>query len=233
MALGFFELCPTIARIFGGAYRLSSSAPFPAANPFPAALLDAAATYYYLLHTIGFQPKQVIISGDSAGGHLATALVRYLAINRFPTLPVPGGLLLISPTVDWAVTHIGKDCSIVRNASSDYCNQFFAGYTKRSLLGTLPEEQAAANAWISPASLNVKNAEGLFKGLPKTYVLVGEAEICLDSYHTIRDRLAADIGKDLTYCEVKDSTHDFLTMSWHGPERSMAFKDIASWIATV
>ncbi|KLO16755.1 alpha/beta-hydrolase [Schizopora paradoxa] len=233
MTSGFFENCPSIARIFCGAYRLSTSVPFPSANPFPAALLDAAATYYYLLHAVGFRHEQVIISGDSAGGHLALALVRYLAIHQFPTLPVPGSLLLISPTVDWAVTHTGKGSSMVRNASSDYCNQFFAGHTKRCLPGTLPERDAATNAWISPTSLKLEDVEGLFKGLPKTYLLAGEAEICLDSYRTLRDRLSGDIGGNLTYNEVKDATHDFLTMSWHEPERSSAFKDIASWITAL
>lgn len=108
---GLLEYCTRIGRVFGGQYRLCSAKPFAPANPFPAALLDALSSYHYLVHTAKFKPENIIVSGDSAGGHLAFTLVRYLATVKFVDLPVPGGLILQSPTCEWAVTHIGPESS--------------------------------------------------------------------------------------------------------------------------
>ncbi|TFY71376.1 hypothetical protein EVG20_g1621, partial [Dentipellis fragilis] len=61
-------------------YRVSSAAPFKAENPFPAALLDGLAGYRYLVHTLHFSPDNIVLGGDSAGGHLALSLARYIAL---------------------------------------------------------------------------------------------------------------------------------------------------------
>ena len=66
---------------------------------FPAQLLDLAAAYAYLLSQ-GFAGENVVMIGDSSGGHLVLALSRYLSeLNaERPALNVgmPGALLLIS-----------------------------------------------------------------------------------------------------------------------------------------
>ncbi|KAJ7574266.1 alpha/beta-hydrolase [Mycena floridula] len=235
---GFLQHYPRIKRIFSCSYRLSSSFPYPALNPFPAGLLDALAGYNYLVHTLGYQPKNIIISGDSAGGNLAIGLVLYLSKNTFPetlALPVPGALILLSPSVEWSLTHDGPNSSWRRNQASDYGVPFFAlGYSRRSLLGKLPADTAITSPWISPGSRKLKPIENLFAGFPPTYILVGEAEIACDSIRTFRDRLCEDIGKDkVRYNEVMDATHDILAMTWFEPERTHALKDIASWLKTV
>ena len=229
---GLLQNCPGINRVFAGGYRLSSSAPFAQENAFPAALIDALSSYAYLIRVAGFKPERIIVSGDSAGGHLALALTRYLSLNSFKDLPKPGGTILMSPSVEWAVTHLDKGGSWERNLTTDFCMEFFtSGYTKRSLLGKLPEDEAYTNQWISPASRRLSQTEGMFAGFPKTYLLVGDGEVCLDSTITVRDRMVADTNMDnIFYDEVKDSTHDFLTMSWHEPERTNTFKNLASWI---
>ncbi|KZT03149.1 alpha/beta-hydrolase [Laetiporus sulphureus 93-53] len=228
---GILGNCTTVTRIFSCGYRLSSSYPYPAANPFPAALLDALAGYQYLLRTIGVRGENIIILGDSAGGHLAVSLVRYLATHNLNELPTPGALVLLSPTVEFEITHKGSGSSLNRNAATDYCGIFFKGYPGKSLLGNFPEKEALTNAWISPASLQLSRFEGLFTGFPSTYIVCGEAEIGLDAMRTFRDRLIGDIGETkVTYDEVKDATHDFITMSWHEPERSNILKIIGEWI---
>lgn len=66
---------------------------------FPAQLLDVTAGYAYLL-SLGFEPANITLIGDSAGGHLILALSRYLADldAAVPQLGVgmPGALMLIS-----------------------------------------------------------------------------------------------------------------------------------------
>ncbi|GBB99121.1 hypothetical protein RclHR1_03420004 [Rhizophagus clarus] len=72
-------------------------------NQFPAALHDALAAYLYLLSPpkdAGFEPlnpKNIVFSGDSAGGGLAIALG--LAIRDIG-LPSCAGIIALSPWVD-------------------------------------------------------------------------------------------------------------------------------------
>ncbi|KAJ6464612.1 alpha/beta-hydrolase [Mycena vitilis] len=242
---GLLEHCPEITRLFSCEYRLASSAPFVVANPFPAGLFDALAGYNYLVHTVGFQPQHIFICGDSAGsthcltgGNLGIALVRYLAQNSLEvlSLPVPRGLILVSPSVEWGITHDGPNSSWRSNSGSDYSNPFFRGYTPKSLLGNLPADFAFTSSWLSPASLKLRpsDVETLFDGFPATYIQVGEAEIARDSIRTLRARLAHNIGeKNVTYNEMKDVTHDVVAMRWFEPDRTRAIVDICAWIGKV
>ena len=58
-------------------YRLSSNSH----GEFPAALQDAITSYSSLLN-MGISPQRIIVSGDSAGGHLAISLLRYLVEGK-------------------------------------------------------------------------------------------------------------------------------------------------------
>ncbi|KAI9848575.1 MAG: hypothetical protein M1837_007244 [Sclerophora amabilis] len=81
------------ATVFSVQYRLSSDQKCP----FPAALQDA---YRYLLDQ-GISPLSIVLSGDSSGGNLVIALLRYLSDNK-GLLPNPSAALLWSPSVDLA-----------------------------------------------------------------------------------------------------------------------------------
>ncbi|WWC93021.1 uncharacterized protein L201_007985 [Kwoniella dendrophila CBS 6074] len=97
------------ARAFSPAYRLSPQ------YPFPCALLDALASYLYLIdpppeaHT-PILPTNIIFMGDSAGAGMVISL---LVLIREMGLPMPAGASLVSPWVD--LTHsmpsIGGDDS--------------------------------------------------------------------------------------------------------------------------
>lgn len=45
---------------------------------FPAALQDAVTSYFHLVHDLGIPARQIVISGDSAGGNMALGLLRYI-----------------------------------------------------------------------------------------------------------------------------------------------------------
>ncbi|KAI0360114.1 alpha/beta-hydrolase [Trametes cingulata] len=220
------------ARIFALEYRLSSAAPFEAANPFPAALLDAVAGYRYLVEELGFDPHRVIPSGDSAGGGLAFNLARYLPLTG---LPKPGGLLLLSPTMDWGNAFSEADASRYRNVRSDFVDTILeSGYTARALLGAIPAETARANLWISPGSPHAPWKHGLYSELPPTIIIAGGAEYTLDPMRIARDRLREDIGtQNVDHVEFPDATHDFLLMAWHEPERTDALEVVARWVHKV
>lgn len=65
---------------------------------FPAAVQDAVTFYSYIL-SLGFKPENIIISGDSAGGNVALALLRYLETNT-TELPLPSAVITWSPWVE-------------------------------------------------------------------------------------------------------------------------------------
>lgn len=87
---GLLEHTPTIRRAFLIEYRRTKGPPDNPIHPFPTALLDAIAGYNYLVREVGFDPSDIILQGDSAGGNLSLALVRYLIENRgLAGLPAP------------------------------------------------------------------------------------------------------------------------------------------------
>lgn len=147
--------------------------------------------------------------------------------------PIPGALLLVSPTVEWAITHTGPDSSWKRNVRSDYSQRFFDGYTQKCLLGKLPEEMAYLSPWISPGSLKLPSdvVDGMFKGFPCTYIVIGGGEMAFDSALTLRNRMVACIGdSNVKFVEVKDGTHDVVTMTFFEPERTQTLKGMGAWV---
>lgn len=71
-------------------YRLGPEHQFPAAHE------DIVAAYLWLLDR-GHEPKDIILAGDSAGGHLSLSLCGEL---RRRGLSQPAGMVLFSPLVD-------------------------------------------------------------------------------------------------------------------------------------
>lgn len=76
---------------------------------FPAPLVDAYAAWDYVL-ALGFAPRDILLVGDSAGGHLCMYLSQGLAIAAAmgarinpsvdPARRLPGGIALSSPWLD-------------------------------------------------------------------------------------------------------------------------------------
>lgn len=234
---GFLEKCPhAIDRAFALEYRLASSSPYPAANPFPASVIDALSGYRYLVEDLGFEPANIIVCGDSSGGHLANNLTRYLVNAGLPSLSPPGAIVLLSPTMDWGNTHLGTpESTMDANQPSDYVRPVLLnGYSTTSLRGTLEERELETNAWLSPASLKLPRKDGLFTNYPPTFIIAGGAEQTVDMMRTFRDRLVHDSGKDkVRYVEYPDAFHDFLMLKWYEPERTQAFAELDEWLSGI
>ncbi|QKT08952.1 alpha/beta hydrolase [Gordonia sp. X0973] len=71
-------------------YRLAPKHRFPAAGD------DTARGYEWLLDQ-GYRPENIVVAGDSAGGHLAMDL---LADNQSKSRPQPRAMVLFSPLMD-------------------------------------------------------------------------------------------------------------------------------------
>ena len=78
-------------KIFSLDYRLAPE------NKFPSALQDANHALEWLAEKLNMQIKEISVCGDSAGGHLATSLSTFRAINN---LELPQSQCLIYPMTD-------------------------------------------------------------------------------------------------------------------------------------
>jgi acetyl esterase/lipase len=146
LILGAGELCRGMgagtafqmqARVWAVDYRM------PPAHPYPAALDDCLAAYRAALDTL--PAEKIIVSGGSAGGNLAAALVLRA---RDEGLPLPGGVILRTPEVDLTesgdsfATNLGIDpilgllmpVNLLYAAGHDlthpYLSPLFADFTK-------------------------------------------------------------------------------------------------------
>lgn len=130
-------------------------------HPYPAAIEDAMKAWDYLM-LLGYGARDVIVTGDSAGGNLALALV--LRLKKQGRI-LPRGLVLMSPWTD--LSSSGK--SFVTKADVDpvldreYLDQMIKAYAG---------ERDLKNPLISPLF-------GDLTGFPPTYIQVGENEILL------------------------------------------------------
>lgn len=235
MAMGLLEKTETTSRLFSLEYRTSSSAPFPLANPFPAALIDAVTGYNYLLSELGFDPKNVILVGDSAGGHLALSLVRYLLETS--VLPVPGGFIGHSPLCDLTSSHLANPGSSLEFKTDllDRLDEGFFEWAWKSFAGPLhddPNDGPTKNPYLSPASISSDIESKIsFEGFPRTLLVYGGAERMRDDVRTLKQRMVRDLGeKKVTAYEVPDGVHSFLLWKWHEPERSEIFGLLSDWV---
>ncbi|KZS98123.1 alpha/beta-hydrolase [Sistotremastrum niveocremeum HHB9708] len=233
---GILSECPSINRIFSLEYRLSSTAPYKAEFPFPAAVLDALSGYYYLIETVGVSPDDLVIIGDSAGANLALALIRYLIRHPLHPLPIAKSLLLLSPWCEMGPSHMGLDSSFEDNKHTDYIRDVrgnMAEYSLRAYCAAVGLQESHHNPYISPASrlLPPEVVRGLFEGFPKTMIIAGSGERLLDSIRTLRDRFLKDVGQDgVQYLEVPNAIHDFCVFPWYEPERSTVLKAVEEWL---
>ncbi|KAJ7593708.1 Alpha/Beta hydrolase protein [Mycena floridula] len=240
---GLMKHIPNIHRTFSLEYRLSASSPYPATNPFPAALIDAMAGYIHLVKVVGYSPDDIIIEGDSAGGNLALALTRYLVENQDRLKIAPASaLILFSPWTDLSDAPTSPMASANANKKSDYIGNTTDGsidYSKESFTGPYGLGAAQVNRYISPASLHPQMNIS-FKGFPRTFIVAGEAEVLLDQIRVLKDKMMDELGEGngvneddgkVIYYEAADAIHDYVVFRGFEPQRTDTLKAIATWFS--
>jgi acetyl esterase/lipase len=229
---------PRIRRLLSMEYRISVGEPVaPASHSFPAALLDVLSGYSYLVNTLQFGTKNILLGGDSCGANLAVALMRCIRELNNPAFGMPKAALLYSPWVDPGDSHITEDSAITNFAHIDYVLPYVRNMWAAEVY-TAPFAKGfySTNPYVSPASkgLPAHIQQGLFKGFPKMFITGGDHEQLIDSIRTFKSRAENDIGKDaVTYMENKDSIHDIALYRWFEPERSQMLRRVAEWYSTL
>ncbi|KAG9187585.1 hypothetical protein G6011_05456 [Alternaria panax] len=168
MAKKFLKFTPA-THVFCPQYRLSTLPVSETSNPFPAALQDSLTSYLYLLNDLEISPKNIIISGDSAGGNLCIALLRYISEYGSDTgLPAPSSALLWSPWInpaDTSASYVHDN----RNYATDYLSPPFTSWGTRAYAGEAGEQV------LSQPYISLKNQT--FKTEAPMWVNAGSGEI--------------------------------------------------------
>jgi epsilon-lactone hydrolase len=183
------ELCKMIA--IGSAVRLqrrvwSVDYRMPPDHPYPAALDDCIAAYRALLREL--LPSEIMVSGGSAGGNLAAAM---MLRARDEGLPMPAGLILGTPEID--LTESGD--SFNTNLSVDP--------SLRSLMQVnllYADGHDLKHPYLSPLF-------GDLKGLPPTILTTGTRDLYLSNTVRMHRALrAAGVEAELHVTEAGPHT---------------------------
>jgi len=162
-------------RTLAIAYRLAPE------HPFPAALDDALAAWFFLRRT-GIAATHIAIGGDSAGGALTAALINFLNATGEE---LPGCAWLVSPWVDTTMsgsTVTAKD-TVDPLIHKVYLEELAGAY--------IPKEIDRRDPRVSPLFADLR-------GFPPTLIQVGSAETLLaDSVRFAAAAGAADVGVTL------------------------------------
>lgn len=181
-------------------------------HPFPAALDDALHTYLWLLEYEGYQPEDIILAGDSAGGGLAAALL--LALREME-LPMPMAGILLSPWTDLA----GTGRSIRTKADDD---PILPACKLKSWGKQYAHITDVKHPFVSPLY-------GDLSGLPPMFVQVGTEEVVHDDSTRFAAK-AKECGSPIEIEIWKDMPHVW-HFCWHVlPEARRAFENIAGFV---
>jgi monoterpene epsilon-lactone hydrolase len=161
----------TGAKVITVDYRLAPEHPYPAA-------VDDARTAYQGLLSHGVDPSNIAISGESAGGGLAVAL---LLATRDTDTPMPSSAYLMSPYAD--LTLSGN--TIIHKQHVD---PLFTEEVLRRRVGDYVAGGNPSDPLISPVF-------GDLSGLPPMLIQVGSHEILLSDAIRLAGRAAeADVA---------------------------------------
>jgi acetyl esterase/lipase len=176
------------ARVFAPSYRLAPE------HPCPAAVEDIVAAWAWFHETWPGEP--VVALAESAG---AAILVAALQQGRGRGLPMPSGLVLLSPWLDLSL----QSWSVAA----------------ASLLGTTPHTMESLAVFarfyldgMSPIDPVGSPLFGDFGGFPPTLIHASRGDILYDDAVRVAEKIR-DAGGDLTVRLWADETHVWERMS--------------------
>lgn len=179
-------------------------------HPFPAALEDALIAYRWLLAN-GFDPEQIVIGGDSAGGGLTLSTLLSL---RDAGDPLPGGAVLLSPWTDLAGTGESMES---RREVDPWLSPDSSRVVPSLYIGSLDRR----NPIVSPLYADLT-------GLPPMLVHVGNDEILLDDSVRLVEN-GRGVGVDMQLKIWDDMWHVF--QSFQIPEAKQAIDEIGQYVS--
>lgn len=215
---GYFFGGPRLYRSFN--WRLSAATDLPVFAPdyrlapehTPANALDDALSAYEFLLGAGHAPEDIVVGGDSAGGHLTLALL--LALKERGR-PLPRAAVVLSPWADLLCTAE----SHTLNARTDV----LIPAVKLAWLGRrFCDGKDDADALYAPV-------RGDYSGLPPLMVIASGSEILRDDARQVVERARA-AGVEVEHQEWAGLVHVFPVFADFVPEGRAAFRHMAEFI---
>lgn len=165
-------------------YRLSTLPASAASNPFPAALQDGLTAYLYLVNELAIAPRDIILSGDSAGANIAISLLRYISEHGADLgIAAPSAALLWSPWINPADTS-GSYAYDNDHYATDYISTPFTAWGSAAYAG-LAGPETLQQAYIShkhhafntpsPLFVNTGGGEVLYYDVVEWAEMMGKA----------------------------------------------------------
>ncbi len=182
-------------------------------HPFPAGLDDATLCYRSLLDQ-GFNPENIAIGGDSAGGGLALALLLNL---KNLGLPMPAKAILLSPWLDLSLTGDSLGTNIVTDVM----------LTPKAL-------QTCAGFYLGQRDPEAPLASPLFgdlKGLPPLLVHASSSELLLSDSTRLVTAVEAQ-GGAIELTVWPKMPHVFQVFAGRIPEGNEAIRQLGAFLDT-
>lgn len=184
-------------------------------HTYPAALDDAVAAYKGAL-AAGYDPGQMVLVGDSAGGNLAAALALYLRDHQ---IPLPRAIVLISPWVDMGNTLPSRSQNFQKDQILGAKNLRLGGEIARpSYTGTA----SLTDPYLSPAYADLT-------GLPPVLITAGGNELFLDDTALLAAHAKA-AGALVQYTIYPGMSHDWTILFPELPESAAMNQEIHDFI---
>ena len=181
-------------------------------HPFPAAVDDALQAYQWLLEQ-GFEPSQIILGGDSAGGGLAVSTLLNL---KNLVLAAPAAAMLLSPWLDLSLS----GASVETNEQADVV-------LSKSVLVAWADQYLQGRDALAPLASPIY---GDLVGLPPVLVHVGSTEILRSDSEDLVDRIIEHDGSAVLKV-WDDLPHVFQVLSGRLPEAKASLKLLADYCA--
>ncbi|EIE50240.1 Alpha/beta hydrolase fold-3 protein [Citreicella sp. 357] len=185
-------------------YPLAPEAPFPAA-------FDAAVAAWGRLKGLGYAPTQIVLSGDSAGGGLALALLARCCAHDEP----PAAAVVFSPWTDLSMS--GK--SLAANARRD---PFLPA-------SRMPELVALILHGADPADPRISPLFARFPNCPPVMIHHSETEILADDSRRMAAHLRAQ-GARVDLVTLADAPHVWPVFDGWIPEARETLRQAARFV---
>ncbi|BBY28419.1 alpha/beta hydrolase [Mycolicibacterium sediminis] len=177
---------------------------------FPAASIDVRAGWDYLQGECGLAPENMVIAGDSAGGHLAVDLLLQHDVAH------PAGLALFSPLIDLTF-------GLSRSREELRRDPAIRAADAAKLIGLYCGDHDLADPRLT---LDVAGG----RVMPPTLIQAGGGEMLV----TDARRLAADVTAAGGDCDLEvwpDQVHVFQALPRLAPDAVPAMRRVAGFIA--
>lgn len=181
-------------------------------DKFPAALEDAVESYMWLLNN-GYEAKNIIVAGDSAGGGLALALVMYLINNN---IEKPRAIITMSAWTDLT-------CTLEAYKTKREVDPVF-GPLERPLIyrSRYAEGLDKKNPYISPLY-------GSYNNFPDMLMQVGNHEMLYQDTIKVAEK-AKKAGVNVTLSVYDGMFHVFQAYKGILREANEAWKEVGQFI---